>query len=57
MHWQKRFVALLVMLMLVGCAQRATGEAGPLYAPYSPQTNGNVPERGGGDGSSGGSGM
>ena len=57
MRWRTRLAALLVVLALTGCAQGISGQAGPPYAPYSPENNGIRPEHGGGDGGGGGGGM
>jgi hypothetical protein len=54
---RRRMAALSVVLALAGCAQGTTGQAGPPYAPYSPENNGTRPEHGGGDGGGGGGGM
>jgi len=49
--------ALFVVLALLGCAQRPTGQAQTPHAPHSPEDNGIRPEHGGGDGGGGGGGM
>jgi hypothetical protein len=55
MNQQRGFGVLLVMLALAGCAQGLPGQAGAQYAPYSPETNGNMHDSGGGGGGGGGS--
>jgi hypothetical protein len=52
MDWHIRLAALLIMLTLFGCAQ---GQ-GQYAAPYSPDNNGSMPERGSGDSGGGGGG-
>ena len=48
MDWRIWLATLLIMLTLVGCAQ------GQYAAPYSPDNNGSIPERGSGDSGGGG---
>jgi hypothetical protein len=50
MYWHTRLTALLMMLVLFGCAQSQ-----PRYPLYSPENSGDIPEHGSGD-SGGGSG-
>jgi len=57
MQWRSTLAALMVALVLAGCAQGTGGQAGPPYAPYSKEDNAIRPERGGGDGGGGGAGM
>jgi hypothetical protein len=46
---------LVVILALAGYAQGLTGQAQAPCAPYSPESNGNMHDRGGGGGGGGGS--
>jgi hypothetical protein len=46
MSWYIRLTALLMMLVLFGCAQTR-------YPLYSPENSGNIPEHGSGDGGGG----
>jgi hypothetical protein len=57
MNWHRRLAALFVMLALTGCSQGIAGQTGTPSAPYSPESNRNMPEHGGGDGGGGGAGM
>ena len=54
---ERRLAALFAVLALTGCAQGTTGQAGAPYPPHPPETNGNMPEHGGGDGGGGAVGM
>jgi hypothetical protein len=57
MRWRRQLAALFVILVLGGCVRGTTGQAGPPYAPNSPEDNEIRPEHGGGDGGGGGGGM
>ena len=51
----RRFAAVFLMLTLVGCVQGPKSQGQAPYAPYSPDSNGNMHDRGGDGG--GGDGM
>jgi hypothetical protein len=53
MHLRKRLAAVFVTLALVGCVQRPQSQGQAPYALYSPDSDGDVHDRGG-DGGSGG---
>jgi len=57
MNWHSLLAALLIALVLTGCAQETTGQAGAQYPPHSPDNNWIRPEHGGGDGGGGGGSM
>jgi hypothetical protein len=40
MNWHSLLAALLIALVLTGCAQETTGQAGAQYPPHSPVTTG-----------------
>jgi hypothetical protein len=48
MYWYARLTALVMMLLLFGCAQSQ-----PRYPLYSPENSGNIPEHASGDGGGG----
>jgi hypothetical protein len=54
MHLHRRFAAILILMVLAGCAQVTTGQAG---AQHPREDDGIKAEHGGGDGGGGGSGM
>jgi hypothetical protein len=54
MNWHSLLAAPLIALVPTGCNQEATGQAQAPYAPYSPETNGNMHDSGGGGGGGGG---
>jgi hypothetical protein len=56
MQWRRWLAVLLTALLLAGCAQGTTGQAGAPSTPYPAQDNGVRPEHGGGDGGGGGGG-
>jgi hypothetical protein len=47
MQWRRGLAALLVMLSLAGCAEGAISQGQTRYAPYSPENDGDIRERGG----------
>jgi PBP1b-binding outer membrane lipoprotein LpoB len=53
MNWHSLLAALLIALVLTGCAQGTRGQAQAPYAPYSPENNGNMHDSGGGGGGGG----
>jgi ABC transporter substrate binding protein len=54
MNWHSLLAALLIALVLTGCAQGITGQPGAQYAPYAPENNGYMHDSGGGGGGGGG---
>ena len=54
MNWHSLLAALLIALVLTGCAQGITGQPRAQYAPYAPENNGNMHDSGGGGGGGGG---
>jgi hypothetical protein len=54
MNLRRRLVTVFVILALTGCVQVATEPGQAPYAPYSPDNNGSMHDRGGDGGSGGG---